>query len=52
MNMEDFHEKYIPKSCLPEDYGGELPCTRILNEINTERLRKLKSYFEAEENQW
>ncbi|KAK9754271.1 CRAL/TRIO domain [Popillia japonica] len=49
LNMEKFYRKYISKECLPSDYGGDLPNTRILHEMNTKRLGELKPFFDAEE---
>lgn len=50
MCMEKFYENYIEKSCLPSDYGGDLPNTRVLHEMNTKYLRELKPFFDEEEN--
>jgi len=50
MDMEKFYATYIPKRCMPEDFGGELPNTRILHKDNTLKLESMRPYFDAEEN--
>ncbi|KAK9875982.1 hypothetical protein WA026_011082 [Henosepilachna vigintioctopunctata] len=48
-NLEEFSQNYIPKKCLPSDYGGELPSFEELNKKTIERYRELKDFFESEE---
>jgi len=50
-DMEQFSEDFIPKRCLPADYGGDLPSIRVLHELNIKKLQEMESYFEAEELQ-
>jgi hypothetical protein len=45
MNMEDFHRKFIPKSCLPSDLGGNLESFEVLHEQNREKLLEMREYF-------
>jgi hypothetical protein len=46
---QDFFEKFLPKSSMPEDYGGDLPSISQLHEKNCELLCSFKEYFELEE---
>lgn len=50
-NLEDFY-KNVPKKCLPEEYGGELPSAAELHEKTMGKFLSLKPYFDAEEEQW
>lgn len=49
--MNLFYEKFLPKKCLPEDYGGDLPLIRELHQRNIEKLTDMQPHFEAEERQ-
>lgn len=49
MDMERFYEKYLEKACLPSDYGGDLPNTRILHGENTRNLTEMRAFFDEEE---
>ncbi|RZC42609.1 alpha-tocopherol transfer protein-like, partial [Asbolus verrucosus] len=49
MDMETFYCECVPASCLPEEYGGELPSGEELNRRAIEQFRELKPFFEAEE---
>lgn len=51
MDYEKFYSKYIPKSCLPSDFGGELESVTELHEKHCKEFMRLKSYFVAEEQQ-
>uniref|UniRef100_A0A1Y1LY65 CRAL-TRIO domain-containing protein n=3 Tax=Photinus pyralis TaxID=7054 RepID=A0A1Y1LY65_PHOPY len=51
LDMDEFHAKYVPRECLPADYGGELGPLEVLAEGNARRLLELETFFEAEENQ-
>ncbi|XP_067015078.2 alpha-tocopherol transfer protein-like [Anabrus simplex] len=42
--------QYLPKRCLPVDYGGELPSVEELHTIHCENLQKLQPFFEEEES--
>lgn len=46
---QDFFEKFLPKSAMPADYGGDLPLINELHEKNCELLSSFKEYFELEE---
>ncbi|XP_054257309.1 alpha-tocopherol transfer protein-like [Macrosteles quadrilineatus] len=48
-DMEKLYE-HVPKSCLPEEYGGYLGPSSAINEENTAKLRKLKEKFTQEED--
>jgi hypothetical protein len=47
--MMQFHKECLPVSCLPKEYGGDLPTVEELNQISIQRFRELKPFFEAEE---
>lgn len=49
--MNDFFEKYIPSSCIPVDFGGDLPSLEELSEEMFKEMRKLSSFIEMEEKQ-
>lgn len=51
MPMENFFEKYVPASCMPSDFGGELPSLSQLSEDIQHEIRKLKTFLEIEEKQ-
>lgn len=51
MDMELFYEKWVPKRCLPEDLGGDLPPVRDLHQNNIEKLTDMDAYFKEEELQ-
>lgn len=51
MNFEQFYQQYIPKKCLPRDYGGFLPSTHELHLENVQLLASMTNYFAAEEKQ-
>lgn len=46
---EHFFEKFIPKSSMPSDYGGDLASLSELHEKNCKVLCSFKEYFELEE---
>lgn len=45
INWEEFHQKYIPKSHLPSDYGGDLRSIKEMHEESPEILQRFKTYF-------
>lgn len=49
--MELFYTKYIPKKCLPKDFGGDLPSVRDLHDVTVKKLESMIPYFDAEEKQ-
>lgn len=50
MDMNEFY-KQVPKECLPQEYGGNLPCVRTIHEETVDRLKEMNDFFEAEELQ-
>lgn len=48
--MEDLH-KIIPKRCLPEEYEGDLAPIRVHHDQIVEKLAKMKTFFDEEEQQ-
>jgi hypothetical protein len=51
MDYEKFYNKYIPKSCLPSDFGGDLESVEELHKKHCEEFTRLRPYFIAEEQQ-
>ena len=51
MNFEEFFMKFIPRSHMPSDYGGDLPSVEELHDKNRELLIEMRDYFLFEENQ-
>uniref|UniRef100_A0A1Y1N9D0 CRAL-TRIO domain-containing protein n=1 Tax=Photinus pyralis TaxID=7054 RepID=A0A1Y1N9D0_PHOPY len=51
MDMELFHEEWIPKRCLPREYGGELESIEIYHHALVEQLESLQWFFDAELSQ-
>jgi hypothetical protein len=49
MDYEKFYRDFIPKSCLPSDYGGDLESIEILHNKNRENLHQMREYFLLEE---
>lgn len=49
MNLDDFHKKCIPKSCLPSEYGGDLGPIEDIREKHKKSLLRLRDYFLIEE---
>ncbi|KAJ9574055.1 hypothetical protein L9F63_008581 [Diploptera punctata] len=57
-NMIHFHKgnnetlySYMPRKCLPQDYGGELPPIAQLHENSIADMKGLDKYFKEEEKQ-
>lgn len=48
-NLEKFYQEWIPRSCLPSDYGGELKSVVELHEEHIKKFEAMQSYFLAEE---
>lgn len=49
MDYEKFYEEWIPKSCLPSDYGGDLESIEDLQNKHRKSLLKMREYFLLEE---
>lgn len=47
--MEQFFKEHIPQRHFPEEYGGDLPHSDILNELTCKYFQELKPFFDAEE---
>lgn len=50
-DYEDFFTKFIPRSHMPKDYGGELDTVQELHDQNRQLLIDMREYFIAEEDQ-
>lgn len=50
-DMEKFYTEWIPKSCLPSDYGGDLESIDELHQKHCEEFMRLRPLFLAEEQQ-
>lgn len=48
---DDYSElhKFLPKECLPSDYGGTLPSRRELHDMTVQRIDSLRDFFTEEE---
>jgi len=42
----------IPLSCLPSDFGGDLPSVEEMHAAHCQEFMKLRNYFIEEEQQW
>lgn len=51
MDYEEFHKKWIPKSHLPSDYGGDLSSNEEMTLKFYTELKSLRGYFAAEQKQ-
>lgn len=49
--MEEFHEKWVPKECLPQELGGDLPTIAEMHETFRKEMMGLAAYYRAEEEQ-
>lgn len=49
LNYEKFYEEWIPKSCLPSDYGGDLDSIEELHEEHRPALKKMSEFFLLQE---
>ncbi|XP_053695187.1 alpha-tocopherol transfer protein-like isoform X2 [Sabethes cyaneus] len=50
-SLEKLYEEWIPRECLPSDYGGYLKSVAELHQDHIKKLESLRSYFLAEEQQ-
>lgn len=50
-NHEEFFRKFIPKSHMPSDFGGDLESIEVLHEENRKLLMKMRNYFVNEVRQ-
>ncbi|XP_058821907.1 alpha-tocopherol transfer protein-like [Topomyia yanbarensis] len=50
-NLTKFYDEWIPRSCLPSDYGGELKSVAELHQEHIGKFESLRSYYLAEEHQ-
>jgi hypothetical protein len=51
LDYEKFHKEYIPKKCLPKNYGGLLPSVKKLHDLQRRTFLNLRDYFLYEEKQ-
>lgn len=51
MDYEKFYQEWIPKSCLPSDYGGDLESIENLHNQQRETFLLMRDYFLMEEGQ-
>lgn len=45
LDYEKFSQEWIPKSCLPSDYGGDLESIEDLHNKHRKSLFKVRDYF-------
>ncbi|CAG9814862.1 unnamed protein product [Phaedon cochleariae] len=48
MEQETFFE-WVPKKCLPKEYGGDLPSERDLHDVTMEQFKARQEFWNAEE---
>lgn len=48
-SLEKLYNEWIPRSCLPSDYGGELKSVAELHQEHIKTFEKMQPYFLAEE---
>lgn len=51
INLEEFHKKWVPKECLPNDLGGDLPSIVDMHNAFRKEMMEMTDYFVAEEQQ-
>lgn len=51
MDYEEFYKNWIPKQCLPSDFGGDLPTVAEMHANSRKEFDDLRDYFLAEEDQ-
>ncbi|XP_060533912.1 retinaldehyde-binding protein 1-like isoform X2 [Cylas formicarius] len=51
MNKDEFFKKHIPADCMPSDFYGSLPDLDTLSEHTRVQLRRMKEFFEDDEQQ-
>ncbi|GAB0093017.1 alpha-tocopherol transfer protein-like [Sergentomyia squamirostris] len=49
LNMEEFYEKYIPKSCLPSDFGGDCPSVADMHASFKKELEEMRDFLMDDE---
>ena len=49
MNMETFRKEWVPSSCLPKEYGGDLPEFDSLISVTAKQLKTMQPFFDEEE---
>lgn len=49
MDYERFYKEFVPKSCLPSEYGGDLESMEELHKKHSVSLMQLREYFLFEE---
>ncbi|KAJ3652521.1 hypothetical protein Zmor_018477 [Zophobas morio] len=48
MKLEHFHEEWVPASCLPKEYGGEVPFEQLVSRTQKDN-KKMQPFLDAEE---
>lgn len=51
VDYKEFFEKFVPKSHMPSDYGGDLESVAELHQQNRKLLEDMRDYFLLEEGQ-
>jgi hypothetical protein len=51
MDWDKFYADYIPKSCLPSDFGGDLESIAELHEKQCKDFQRSRDFFIFEEQQ-
>ncbi|XP_055611347.1 alpha-tocopherol transfer protein-like [Uranotaenia lowii] len=48
-NLDKLYDEWIPRSCLPSDYGGELKSVAELHQDHIKKFEQMQPFFIAEE---
>lgn len=51
LDMEKFYAEYLPRSCLPADFGGVCESVDVLNEELRKELLASREFYLLEERQ-
>jgi len=49
LDYELFFEEFIPRACMPSDYGGTMGSVQDLHEQHCREFIRLRDYFNADE---
>lgn len=50
-NYEAFHRDFVPRSCLPSDFGGELKTAEEMHKDHNKEFTRLRNFFIADEKE-
>lgn len=50
-NYDAFHKDFVPPSCLPSDFGGDLKSAEELHDSHVKEFSRLRNYFIQDEKE-